>query len=167
MYEWTQTGSSVLDQDAVGWNARSLTIPGNMVRPGLLYSFQVKVWPQGSPQLSSTASISIHATPSPLVVKIIGGDRVVNATEDLYVEAAVYDPDDSVESSIDQPHPFEITWGCDNIVLSDHFDAALYPDVTGAIKRVLLIKSSLLTDGMTYVFNVTVSFATRNHHIRK
>lgn len=157
MYEWTQTGYSLLDQDAVGWNARTLNVPGNLLRPGLLYNFQVRVWPQGSPQLSAIANVSIHATPSPLAIKIKGGNRVVNATEDLYVEASVYDPDDSVEAGTNQPYPFEISWTCNNIVLSDHFDATLYPDVSGPLKRVLLIKSSWLTDGMNYTFTATVS----------
>jgi hypothetical protein len=157
MYEWTQSGSFLLNQDAVGWNARSLNVPGNLVRPGLLYNFQVKVWPQGSPQLSAIANVSIHATPSPLAIKIKGGNRVVNATEDLYVEASVYDPDDSVEVGTNQPYPFEISWTCNNIVLSDHFDAILYPDVSGPLKRLLRIKSSWLTDGMNYTFTAIVS----------
>lgn len=156
MYEWSPTGPSILNEDVIGWNARSLSLPGNMLRPNIPYTFQVKVWPQGSPQLLATTSISIQSLSSPLAVMIVGGNRFVNISEDIYVEAVVYDPDDSIELGFDQPFPFEISWICDNIVLSDHFDSTLYPDVTGAIKRVLLIKSSWLTIGINYTFTVTV-----------
>lgn len=158
MYEWSSTGSAILNENAIGWNARSLCLPGNMLRPNIPYTFQVKVWPQGSPQLLATTSISIQSISSPLVVVIVGGNRFVNVSEDLYIEAAVYDPDDSIELGFDQLNPFEISWSCDNIILSDHFDSMLYPDVYGSLKRVLLIKSSWLTIGTNYTFTVTVCF---------
>lgn len=94
MYEWSPTGPSILNEDLIGWNARSLSLPGNMLKSNTPYTFQAKVWPQGSPQLSATTSISIQSISSPLAVVIVGGNRFVNISEDLYVEAAVYDPDD-------------------------------------------------------------------------
>jgi len=156
-YEWSSIGSSILNEDMIGWNARSLSLPGNMLRSNSPYTFQVKVWPQGSPQLFATSSISIQSISSPLAVVIVGGNRFVNISEDLYIEVAVYDLDDSIELGYDQPYPFEISWNCDNIILSDHFDSILYPDVSGSIKQILLIKSSWLTIGMNYTFTVTVS----------
>jgi hypothetical protein len=155
-YQWTQTGPTILDVEDVGWNARSLNIPGNLLKPGLLYNFQVQVWLAGFPLLSSTASVAVRATPSPLFITIVGGDRSINALEDLYVEASVYDPDDSVDATKDQLQAYELTWSCNNIVLTNYYNSDLYPSSTGAIRRILLIRSSLLQDQMSYVFTVTV-----------
>lgn len=72
------------------------------------------------------------------------------------LEANVYDPDDSVEGNIDDLHPFQYTWYCDQLDLTFMYDAIIYPDVGGNIKHTLMIPSSFLRNGATYSFMVTV-----------
>ena len=155
-YEWSQTGLVTLDPGTSGWTARSLNIPGSLLKPDVVYAFQVKCWPTGSPQLSSTASVAVRATQSPLTVIIAGGSRVTNVSENLYLKANVYDPDDSVDGNINELYPYEYSWSCNQLDLSTMFDAIIYPDVAGNIKRTLMIPSQYLQDGSTYSFTVTV-----------
>jgi len=96
---------------------------------------------------------------SPLSVEIVGGNRATNVSENLYLKANVYDPDDSIEGNIDDLHPFQYTWYCDQLDLTSMYDAIIYPDVAGNIKRTLMIPSTFLQDGKTYFFIVTVCFS--------
>jgi hypothetical protein len=155
-YEWSQTGIVTLGPDTTGWSARSLNIPGSMLQPDVIYAFQVKCWPTGSPQLSSTALVAVRAKQSPLIVMIVGGTRAANVSENLYLKASVYDPDDSVDATIEELHPYEYSWNCNQLDLSTMYEAIIYPDVVGNIKQTLMIPSMYLQDGSTYVFTVTV-----------
>jgi hypothetical protein len=116
----------------------------------------VKCWPTGSPQLSSTALVAVRAKQSPLIVMIVGGTRAANVSENLYLKASVYDPDDSVDATIEELHPYEYSWNCNQLDLSTMYEAIIYPDVVGNIKQTLMIPSMYLQDGSTYVFTVTV-----------
>ena len=155
-YEWSQTGIVTLDPDTTGWSARSLNIPGSLLQPNVIYAFQVKCWPIGSPQLSSTALVAVRAKQSPLIVMIVGGTRTANVSENLYLKANVYDPDDSVDATIEELHPYEYSWSCNQLDLSTMYEAIIYPDVVGNIKQTLMIPSMYLQDGSKYVFTVTV-----------
>ncbi|KAG0620064.1 hypothetical protein M758_4G186200 [Ceratodon purpureus] len=159
MFEWSQTGLITLNPDTTGWTARSLNIPGNLLKPDVVYAFQVKCWPAGSPQLSSTASVAVRATQSPLTVVIVGGSRTANVSENLYIKASVYDPDDSVDANIEELHPYEYNWSCDQLDLNTMYEAIIYPDTAGSIKRTLMIPSKYLQDGSSYVFTLTVARA--------
>lgn len=40
-YEWSQIGVATLDPDTTGWSARSLNIPGSLLKSDVVYTFQV------------------------------------------------------------------------------------------------------------------------------
>lgn len=41
-YKWSQTGVTTLESETIGWTARSLNIPGSLLKPGIIYAFQVQ-----------------------------------------------------------------------------------------------------------------------------
>lgn len=145
-FRWSQSAGPVLNLSSVMLNERVLSIPGDKFDVDKIYGFSVTCYFLGFPSSQSSAEITLAVNPSSILVYIVGGSRTVNSSENLIIEAAVLDPDESSDP-YGLPYQAKYSWKID-------------PDLHGSFLRVDLGRRILLPAGVlsSGTYNISVSF---------
>ena len=128
---------------------RDFTIPSNYLEAGKTYGFECTGADAAAPERKQSATVEIEVEYSAYEVLILGGSRTASATEDLYLEAEVQDPNDA---------PFPVRYAWDVTSSADpNFKkpAAFYSDSALSEGKITLGANSLPAG--KYVFTVTAS----------
>ncbi|KAG6557914.1 hypothetical protein Mapa_000092 [Marchantia paleacea] len=154
IFIWTQVAGPFVNLFHLGNTGQRLNIAGNQLLVGQVYEFLVTVSMVGYPSQFSTAQAALQVRSSPIMVFIKGGDRAINASQDLILEAVAYDPDNLVDE-FGNSYQYNYVWSCDTPITTP--ESLLYVYTDQNFGSMIKIPAYTLLNGTVYNYTVLVS----------